>query len=115
MQPDSTVAEARCKLQHKPHEGENRPFHSLLFTGFSGALITSYINGRSCYVVRERIEHESDLHRDPIEEFTGTHDLRHAVRSRRKIALVAGDNVIGLGSLRALQKFGVARIGRGSR
>jgi hypothetical protein len=39
---------------------------------------------------------------NPVEQFAGAHDARHAIGCVREIPLVAGDDVIGLGGLCAI-------------
>jgi hypothetical protein len=52
---------------------------------------------------------------NPVEQFAGAHDARHAIGCVGKIPLVAGNDVIGLGGLCSVQKFRVGRIGRDGR
>ena len=54
----------------------------------------------------------SNLECNPIEQFAGIHDKGHAIGCVREIALVARDEVIRLGGPRAMQEFGIGRIGR---
>jgi len=53
----------------------------------------------------------SDFEGNPVEEFTCTHDARHAIRYVREIPLVAGDDVVGLSGPRAFQKLRIGWIG----
>jgi hypothetical protein len=57
----------------------------------------------------------SDFEGNPVEQFAGAHDARHAIEGIREIPLVAGNDVIGLGGLCSVQKFRVGRIGRDGR
>jgi Phosphofructokinase len=54
----------------------------------------------------------SNLECDPVEQFAGIHDACDAIGCVREIPLVAGDEVIRLGGPRAVQEFGIGRIGR---
>ena len=57
----------------------------------------------------------SDFEGNPVEQFAGAHDARHAMEGIREIPLVAGHDVIGPRRLCTLQKLGVGRIGRDGR